>query len=124
MQRIHAIDHLLERSGGNDPREHGVGVENFRGGNRKAACDAAFGAEARDQPFVGQDPACVATFGQCAAQLVSMPASPRIKNDYLHQSNSEMRSTSGSSRPPWNVRPLVALVSHTSAGLNSIGSIL
>jgi hypothetical protein len=37
---------------------------------------------------------------------------------------SESLSTLGSSRPAWKVRPLVTLVSQTSAGLNSIGSIL
>ena len=38
--------------------------------------------------------------------------------------NNDVRNTSGFTKPPRNVRPVVALVSHTSAGLNSLGSIL
>ena len=91
--------------------------------------------------------------GQRAAQLVGVPAGACVENDDVHDSgivsygvrelvidppitnvNRNSPTTSVEQRraqhvgiravPAWNVRPLVALVSHTSAGLKSIGSIL
>ena len=103
-------------------------------------------SQPRDQTFVRQHAADVPALGERAAQFVGVPAGACAENDDVHQasmrsraaesciaarpryrrhqSKSDARSTSASSRPAWNVRPLVALVSHTSAGLNSIGSIL
>ena len=47
-----------------------------------------------------------------------------LRHEYYVLSKRDARSTAGSSRPAWKVRPLDVLVSHTSAGLKSIGSIL
>src|SRR5690606_23907296 len=85
-----------------------------------------------DQRFVGEYAPGVPTGGERAAQFVGMPAGARAQDDDLHRSrkqrraaqNSDARSTSGLSCPAWNVRPLDTLVSHTSAGLNSSGSIV
>ena len=74
-----------------------------------------------------------------AAQFVGLPAGARAQDGNVHRSRSRLKPASydrsisleqrssqhvGVEPPAWNVRPLVALVSHTSAGLKSIGSIL
>ena len=151
MQRVDAIDHLFERSAGNDPREHGVGIEDLAGSRSTARATTPRPVPSRaTSRFVRQHPAGVPAFGKRAAQIVGMPAGACVEYGDVHlhrlphlergtsralqlghpsavrnrQSKSDARSTSGSSRPAWNVRPLVALVSQTSAGLKSIGSIL
>jgi hypothetical protein len=81
-----------------------------------------------DESFVRQDATAVSAFGEGAAQLIGVPPGFAEDND-LHTvadryENRDWRSTSTFTRPAWNVRPLVILANETSAGLNSIGSIL
>jgi hypothetical protein len=80
MQGIQAIDDLLERSAGDEPREDGVGVEDRRLLARQSGTGRA---KAADQSFVRQDVTGVSAFGERAAQLIGVPPG-FAEDDDLH----------------------------------------
>src|SRR5262249_58428904 len=82
VQRVDAIDDLLERSGRNEADEHGVGVEDGGSVARQRAGNGAT-AERGDQRFVRQHMPLMPPLAQRAAQLVGVP--PSCAEDYyLH----------------------------------------
>ena len=128
VQRIDAEDDLLERSVRNDPRQHRIASSIRESVGRtcdrlpeSAPMPGAQSIRRRRRPRCGRARPALDTVRRCASRS-ARSGSRRAPADQL--SKSEARSTSALTRPAWNVRPLAALVSHTSAGLNSIGSIL
>ena len=82
-------------------------------------------SQSRDEPLVRHDDTQVPALGERATEFVRMPPGAGGQNRYVHDpSKSDALRTSTFTRPAWNVRPLVALVSQTSPGLKSSGSIL
>ena len=85
VQRVDAKDRLLERSARNDPRQHGVGIEDLVTPVRQSAHRAPAAAEARHQPLVRQHPAGVPALGERPAQVVGMPTGTCAEDDYMHR---------------------------------------
>src|SRR5678816_222832 len=82
VQRIHAVDDLLERATWNNPGEDRVGLEDG---------DGLAGQTSRqppDQLFVRKYHARVAMLSQSPAQLVGVPASTGAQNRDVHSIDS------------------------------------
>src|SRR5206468_4253381 len=123
VERVDAEDDLFERSIRDDARENSVGLEQCGVVARQQSATA----DTRDESFVRLHQRGMATLDERATQDVCVPPGAGAENDNVHASYvsyNDFLSTAASIRPPWNVCPLLALVNHTSAGLNNNGSIL
>jgi hypothetical protein len=83
VQCVDAIDDLLERSVGDDAREHGVGIEQLL-----RLCRERIGGgappDARNELLVRHDAPLEPACGERAEQLVRMPASAGAENGDAH----------------------------------------
>ena len=117
VQRVHAEDHLLERPARKPAHQQHVElVQRDAVGSEEAGADLADDARRRDRYHL------VAGCRERVPEPARVPRPGRPEDADAHQPANERSSTSGASAPPWNVRPESALVSATTAGLNSIGS--
>ena len=124
MQRVHAEDHLLERTAGKAADEqqiqlvqhHALWAEHV-----SITLLVDFGVHSRS----GDRDHVVAASDERGEQPARVPGARRPEHSDMqapgHCSN-ERSSTSGASMPPWWTRPDSVLVSVTAAGLNSSGS--
>src|SRR5262249_34587026 len=123
MEGVHPEDHLLERAAGDRAHQHGPAVLEpltLHGQRRKErqspeTADAPGDRNERDLRVTGRR-------GLGEPRLV--PAAPRPEDADLHASPRDRPSSAGSTRPARQTRPVDRLLMVTSAGLNSILSIL
>jgi hypothetical protein len=82
MQRVDAVDDLLERAVWNDPREDRVHGEDGRIG---IGLQVAASPECRGQRFVWRYARVVSARSKHPAQLVGVPSGSRAEDQNLHQ---------------------------------------
>jgi hypothetical protein len=117
VQRVHPEDHLLEGPARQTAHEQGVQLV------QRHAFRPEHAAVLADEPRRRDRHDLMAAGGERLADPARVPRPGRSQDADAHQAANERSSTSGASEPPWKVRPESLLVSATTAGLNSIGSI-